>query len=77
MCADIHVTTIVLWAMKHEVRLVRRIQVTCLQFVTSVHVNLVTLFTSQSGDERIAIERRAREVAEERLRRVMQEAEAR
>ena len=31
----------------------------------------------QSGDERIAIERRAREVAEERLRRVMQEAEAR
>jgi len=31
----------------------------------------------QSGDERFAIERRAREVAEERLRRVMQEAEAR
>lgn len=34
-------------------------------------------FYLQSGDERIAIERRAREVAEERLRRVMQEAEAR
>lgn len=40
-------------------------------------LTFVTLFTSQSGDERIAIERRAREVAEERLRRVMQEAEAR
>ena len=53
------------------------IQITYLQFVTSVHVNLVTLFTSQSGDERIAIERRAREVAEDRLRRVMQETEAR
>ena len=35
------------------------------------------VFIPQSGDERIAIERRAREVAEERLRRVMQEAEAR
>lgn len=32
---------------------------------------------SKSGDERIASERRAREVAEERLRRVMKEAEAR
>lgn len=52
-------------------------QITYLQLVTSVHVNLVTLFTSQSGDERIAIERRAREVAEDRLRRVMQETEAR
>ena len=31
----------------------------------------------QSGDERVAMERRAREAAEERLRRVMQEAEAR
>lgn len=29
----------------------------------------------QSGDERIAVERRAREVAEERLKRVLQEAE--
>ena len=31
--------------------------------------------TQQSGDERIAVERRAREVAEERLKRVLQEAE--
>ena len=34
-------------------------------------------FFLQSGDERVAMERRAREAAEERLRRVMQEAEAR
>ena len=35
------------------------------------------VFFLQSGDERVAMERRAREAAEERLRRVMQEAEAR
>ena len=39
--------------------------------------HVLVFFIPQSGDERIAIERRAREVAEDRLRRVMQEAEAR
>ena len=40
-------------------------------------VFVYSLFFLQSGDERVAMERRAREAAEERLRRVMQEAEAR
>lgn len=40
-------------------------------------IKRLRLCVSKSGDERIASERRAREVAEERLRRVMKEAEAR
>ena len=40
-------------------------------------VFVYSFFFLQSGDERVAMERRAREAAEERLRRVMQEAEAR
>ena len=40
-------------------------------------VFVYSFFFLQSGDERVAMERRAREAAEERLRRVMQETEAR
>ena len=40
-------------------------------------VFVYSFFFLQSGDERVAMERRAREAAEERLRRVMQGAEAR
>ena len=43
----------------------------------SVCLLVFLFFFLQSGDERVAMERRAREAAEERLRRVMQEAEAR
>ena len=43
----------------------------------TVFVYSFFFFFLQSGDERVAMERRAREAAEERLRRVMQEAEAR
>ena len=48
-----------------------------LLFLDQYCVCLLVFFFLQSGDERVAMERRAREAAEERLRRVMQEAEAR